>query len=73
MISWADTSEKNLFPFSKEKVDFERALREWEHSGVVIDHFYPIESCQLCEHANLRYHFEIINRETQITMQVGSS
>jgi hypothetical protein len=32
-----------------------------------------IESCQLCEHSNLRYHFEIINRETKAILQVGSS
>ncbi len=73
MNSWSEVSEKNLFPFSKEQADFETALQEWEHTGAVVDHFYPIESCQLCEHANVRYHFEIINRETEITMQVGSS
>ncbi len=73
MNSWSEVSEKNLFPFSKEQADFETALQEWEHTGAVVDHFYPIESCQLCEHANVRYHFEIINRETGMTMQVGSS
>ncbi len=73
MRSWSEISEKNLFPFSKEQSDFETALQEWEHTSVVIDHLFPVETCQLCEHANLRYHFEIVNRETKATLQVGSS
>ena len=73
MSSWSEISEKNLFSFSKEQSDFEIALEEWAYTGALVDHFFPIETCQLCEHANLRYHFEIINRETGMSMQVGSS
>ncbi|MCP4143114.1 MAG: hypothetical protein GY755_22980 [Chloroflexi bacterium] len=73
MSSWSELSQKNLFPFSKEQSDFEIALQEWAHTGVLVDHLFPVESCQLCEHANLRYHFEIANNETQATLQVGSS
>ena len=73
MSSWQEISQKNLLPFSKEQSDFETALREWAHTGVLVDHLFPIESCQLCEHSNLRYHFEIVNNETQAILQVGSS
>ena len=73
MSGWAEISQKNLFPFSKEQSDFEIALREWSHKGILVDHLFPIETCQLCEHANLRYHFEIVNRETKSILQVGSS
>ena len=73
MSSWSEISQKNLFPFSKEQSDFETALKEWAHTGVLVDHLFPIESCQLCEHSNLRYHFEIVNNETQAILQVGSS
>lgn len=73
MSYWSEVSQKNLLPFSKEQSDFETALKEWEHTGVVVDHLYPVENCQLCEHANVRYHFEIINRETGAVLQVGSS
>ena len=73
MSSWSEISQKNLFPFSKEQTDFEAALKEWAHTGVLVDHLFPIETCQLCEHSNLRYHFEIVNNETQAALQVGSS
>ena len=73
MSYWSDTSRENLLLLSQAQDDFQVALKEWEHTGAVIDHLHPIESCQLCNQPNLRYHFEIINRFTQNSFQVGSS
>jgi len=73
MSYWSEASKENLLSLSQEQTNFQVVLREWEHTGVVIDHAYPIESCQLCQHPNLRYHFEIINRATNNSLQVGSS
>ncbi len=73
MNYWSEASQANLLPLSKEQSDFKVALKEWEHRGIAIDHLYPVETCQLCDHANLRYHFEIVNHETRATLQIGSS
>ncbi len=73
MSYWSEASKENLLSLSQEQTNFQVALKEWKHSGVVIDHAYAIESCQLCQHPNLRYHFEIINRVTSASLQVGSS
>ncbi len=73
MKRWGEASKTNLLSLSKEQQEFELALREWEHTGIVKDHLSATELCQLCEHSNLRYHFEILNRVTQATLQVGSS
>ncbi len=37
-----------------------------------IDHEEPVETCQLCEHEQLRYHFEIKNAITNKALLVGS-
>jgi hypothetical protein len=72
-MSYYQKVQRNLLPLSQEQNDLALALQEWEHSGQVQDHLAPVEVCQLCEHPRLRYHFEIVNRHTRASLQVGSS
>lgn len=69
----ADISKEKLLPLSHEQSDFWVAVKEWKYTGMVTDHLYTIETCQLCDQSQLRYHYEIVNRVTDNTLQVGSS
>lgn len=69
---WLGNSIKNLIPLSSSE-EFKEALKEWDFSGEVIDHGKPIETCELCEHEELRYHYEIENTEKSNRLWVGSS
>ncbi|MDP2714439.1 hypothetical protein [Rheinheimera sp.] len=69
---WMENSIKNLIPLSAAN-DFKEALKEWEFTGEVIDHQIADETCELCEHEELRYHFEIINYLKLNHLWVGSS
>lgn len=73
MSNWSETFKANLLTHSQDQSDLMVALSEWAHTGVVTDYGYAIESCQLCDHPQLRYHFKIVNRHTQASLQVGSS
>jgi len=72
MSYWTETAQANLLSVSQDQSDLELALKEWEHTGKVIDHGAAVEVCQLCEHRQLRYHFEIHNSHTAKTLMVGS-
>ncbi|MGF7156172.1 hypothetical protein [Novosphingobium gossypii] len=48
------------------------AFREWHFTGQTVDHETAEETCQLCGQEGLRYHFEIRNRHTDRTLDVGS-
>lgn len=49
------------------------ALKEWYFTEKVEDHGKPTEDCGLCDQEQLRYHFEIKNRNTSRHLWVGSS
>jgi hypothetical protein len=49
------------------------AFSEWYFTEYTIDHETASEDCELCNHEELRYHFEIKNRHTNHTLMVGSS
>lgn len=69
---WMENSIENLIPLS-EATDFKQALKEWEFTGEVIDYEVAEETCELCEHEKLRYHFEIKNTYRDNRLWVGSS
>lgn len=71
MNRWLENSKKNLLPLSKEKIDFQKALREWSFTGEIKYHEQATEICEVCEHENLKYHFEIMN-DLQNHLWVGS-
>ncbi|MBN1991759.1 MAG: hypothetical protein JW953_03580 [Anaerolineae bacterium] len=59
---------------SKEQTDFHAAVNEWEWAGVMLVHCPDFARlCQLCENKGLVYHYQIVNRETENTLWVGSS
>lgn len=53
--------------------EFRIALAEWKFTGGVVDHEEPVEQCELCEHEELRYHYEIENIYNEQSLWVGSS
>lgn len=71
-MSWIDNSVKNLLPLSNERVDFAAALHEWLYGGDMYDLEEPIETCELCEHPEIRYQFKIVNRHNGNELLVGS-
>lgn len=71
-MAWAKTSAKNILPLSSEKSRLDIAIREWIYQGNMYDLEEPSEECELCEHPEIRYQFEIINTITRNTMLVGS-
>ena len=74
MPRWdSEKAAENLLALSAEKSDFKIAVVEWYWTGGFIDHAVPTESCGLCENTGLRYHFEILNKQTQNSLWVGSS
>jgi len=71
-MSWAHKSAENLLPLSIEKRNLATALREWLYTGDMYDLGSPEETCELCEHPDIRYQFKIINRHNGNEMLVGS-
>jgi len=61
----------NILPISIGRT-LPEAFEEWSFTERTKDYEQPIESCQLCEQEDLRYHFEIRNAFTQKTLWVGS-
>jgi len=48
------------------------AFEEWTFTDEIEDHEEPIETCQLCEQEQLRYHFKTRNALTTKVLWVGS-
>jgi|SRR6185437_1860839 len=71
-MNWARNAENNLLPLSREQHNFALALTEWHYTGNTHDLEEPVEACELCEHPDIRYQFEIVNRHTHQTLLVGS-
>ena len=70
---WRNKAQKNLLLKSIEKSDHLLAAEEWEFTGNVIDHEVTDRTCELCEGENLRYHFEIKNKDNNNELMVGST
>ena len=62
----------NILPLSKAGA-LPEAFKEWFFTERTEDHEQAIEDCQLCDQEQLRYHFEIENRNTNSRLWVGSS
>ena len=62
---WLEKSKLNLIPLSLAD-EFVEALKEWAFTGEVQDYGDASEDCELCEHSELRYHFEIKNEIKKI-------
>src|ERR1043165_5380424 len=71
-MSWASRVSENLLPLSKERDDLALALHEWRYAGNFNDLEAPEADCELCDHPEIRYQFEICNVHTGHTLLVGS-
>lgn len=71
MHTYPQRVRDNILPLSI-GASLPEAFEEWSFTERTIDHGKPIETCQLCEHEELRYHFEIKNVLTQNILWVGS-
>jgi len=71
MATYTQRVRESILPLSVART-LPKAFEEWRFTGETCDHEEPIETCQLCGQEELRYHFEIANRFTHRTLQVGS-
>jgi len=71
MKSYPQRVRDNILPLSVGST-LPEAFEEWSFTERTEDHEEPIETCQLCEQEDLRYHFEIRNALTGKTLWVGS-
>ena len=71
-MSWASRVAANLLPLSDERADLAKALREWRYTGNYNDLDEPAADCELCDHPDIRYQFEIQNLHTGHALLIGS-
>ena len=70
-LSYPQLVRKNILPLSIGE-SLPEAFEEWAFTNEVMDHEKPVETCQLCEQEQLRYHFKIRNAHTTRVLWVGS-
>ena len=71
-MNWAKRTSANILPLSENKHDLKAALHEWSYDGDMYDLGKPIETCELCDHPDIRYQFKIVNNHNPNVMLVGS-
>lgn len=71
MRNYPQRVKDNILPLSVGG-SLPEVFEEWSFTERTIDHEKSTETCQLCEHEELRYHFEIKNALTKKTLLVGS-
>src|SRR2546430_1688608 len=71
-MTWAQRAARNILPLSRERSDLAAALREWRYQGGFRDLEAPDADCELSDHPDIRYQFEIRNRYTNARLQIGS-
>jgi len=69
--SYPQRVRRNILPLSVAE-SLPEAFEEWTFTDEIEDHEEPIETCQLCEQEQLRYHFKIRNALTTKVLWVGS-
>ncbi|ESZ02415.1 MULTISPECIES: hypothetical protein [unclassified Mesorhizobium] len=71
-MSWETRAANNLLPLSWDKGSLSQALREWRYTGDYHDLEAPSANCELCDHPDIRYQFEIRNLHTAARLLIGS-
>ena len=69
---WIERVKQNIFPLSENQEDVHAALKEWAYSGGMNDLGEPLDDCELCDHPNIRFQFEIINQINSNILLIGS-
>jgi hypothetical protein len=72
MSTYPQRVADNILPLSVAKI-LPDAFSEWYFTENIEDHEVANADCELCDHEQLRYHFEITNRHTDNCLWVGSS
>jgi len=72
MSTYPQRVADNILPLSMAGT-LPEAFQEWYFTDNIEDHETADEDCELCDHEQLRYHFEIKNRNTNRVLWVGSS
>lgn len=71
-MNWIERVKENVLPVSNEKYNIRKALDEWVYEGIMYDVEVADETCELCDHPNIRYQFEIVNRLNNNSLLIGS-
>ena len=71
MQTYPQRVRDNILPLSIGST-LPEAFEEWSFTDNTVDHEEPVETCQLCDQEELRYHFEIKNSLTHKCLWVGS-
>ncbi len=71
MRNYPQRVRDNILPLSV-GATLPEAFEEWSFTDRTVDHEDAIETCQLCDQEELRYHFEIKNALTHKSLWVGS-
>lgn len=71
-MNWFTNVSNNIFPLSIEKTELKTAMSEWEYRGNTYDLETPDENCELCDHPDIRFQFEIVNKHNSNKLLVGS-
>lgn len=71
-MGWSERAAANLLPLSRDRSSLARALREWRYTGNYHDLEAPSANCELCDHPDIRYQFEIQNLHTAEALLIGS-
>ena len=71
MRTYPQRVRDNILPLSVGST-LPEAFEEWSFTDNTVDHEEPVETCQLCDQEELRYHFEIKNALTHKYLWVGS-
>lgn len=71
MQTYPQRVRDNILPLSVGRT-LPEAFEEWSFTERTVDHEQPVESCELCDQEELRYHFEIQNALTHRCLWVGS-
>lgn len=61
-----------FFSNSIEKDNVYTAMKEWEYTGHYEDCGDPTHTCELCGYPRIRYKFQIHNRNTNVSLLIGS-
>ncbi len=71
-MNWIDRVKVNILPVSREHKDVAGALKEWTYDGEMYDLETPHETCELCDHPDIRFQFVIENRHNKNRLLIGS-
>ncbi len=72
MSTYPQRVANNILPLSIAG-SLPEVFKEWFFTEKTKDHEQAIEDCELCDQEQLRYHFEIENRDTKKRLWIGSS